>query len=127
MVPTIMPGRVCPAESVRVTASAVRGFPEFGQTEIRELGVAVFRHQDVLGLDVPVDDAGGMCGGQAVGHACQELDNLSPRALGGPSPVLERAAVDELGDQILTAIDLPTSWTVTMCGWFNEDAVCASR
>ena len=52
-------------------------------------------------------DAGRMCCGQAVGHACQELDNLSPRALRGLSPVPERAAVDELGDQILTAIELP--------------------
>jgi hypothetical protein len=46
-----------------------------------------------------------MCGGQAVGHACQQLDRLSPRALRGLCPVLEGATVDELGDQILTAVD----------------------
>jgi hypothetical protein len=52
-------------------------------------------------------DARHMCCGQAVGHAYQELENLSPCALRGLSPVLERAPVDELGDQVLTAIELP--------------------
>ena len=54
-----------------------------------------------------MDDAGGVCGGQAVGDADEQLDDLPPRALVGPRPVSERAAVDELRDQILPAVELP--------------------
>ena len=45
-----------------------------------------------------------MCGGQAIGDAGQQLHDLAPRALLALRPVLERAAVDELGDQILPAV-----------------------
>ena len=43
---------------------------------------------------------------QPVAHAHQQVDDLPPRPRLRPGPILERAAVDELGDQILPAVDL---------------------
>ena len=82
----------------------VRGFGQLRQAEVRQLGVAILRHQDVGGLDVAVQDAGGVGGGQAIRDAGQQLHDLPPRALLAVRPVLERAAIDELGHQVLLAV-----------------------
>ena len=44
-----------------------------GQAEIEDLGVAIVAHHDVLGLDVPVHDPGGMGRGQRLGHLADEV------------------------------------------------------
>src|SRR5437773_5880616 len=74
------------------------------QAKIRQLGVAVGAHQDVGGLDITVQDTGGVSGGQAVGHSQERLDNLQPGAVLPTSPVLERTAVDKLCDEVLLAL-----------------------
>ncbi len=76
------------------------------QAEIRQLRVAVLRDEHIFGLDVAVQDPGGMCGCQAVGHAGQDLDDLTPRASFRVGPVLEGAAVHELGHEVLAALEL---------------------
>ena len=108
MVPTIRPGRVCSAECARVTAALSVTSHENGQAEIRETQRGgSFRNQDVLGLDVPMDDAGGVRGGQAVGHTGQQLDDLPPRAFRlGPVPGVPPSANSVTRNP---GLDLPTS------------------
>ena len=74
---------------------------EFGETEVGELGVTVLRDQDVGGLDIAMQDASSMRGGQSVRDAGQQLHDLFPAALFGFGPVPERAAIDVFGHQIL--------------------------
>ena len=79
---------------------------KFRQPEVGQLGVAALRDQDVLGLDVAVQDAGVVRRGEPIGDTGQQLDGLAPAALRSSRPIPERAAVDELGDQILPALEL---------------------
>jgi hypothetical protein len=58
------------------------------------------------GLTSRVQNAGIVRGGEPVGDANQQLDGLAPTSPRGVCPILERAAVDELCDQILTAVEL---------------------
>ena len=44
--------------------------------------------------------------GEAVGHSCQQVEDLPPAALLRARPVMQRSAVDELGDQVLSALEL---------------------
>ena len=75
------------------------------QAEVGQLRVAALRDQNVLGLDVAMQNAGLVRRGEAVGDAGQQLDRLAP-AVCALRPVPERAAVDELGDEILPALEL---------------------
>ena len=76
------------ADHARVSRRRRAGFEQLGQAEVGELGVAVLRDEDVVGLDVAVQDAGGVRGRQAVGDADEQVDDLAPRALlaCAPSP-----------------------------------------
>ena len=76
---------------------------KLGQPEIRELGVATLRDEDVRRLDIAVEDTGGVSDGEPVGDTREELDDLPPRATLASDPPLERAAVDVLRDQVLPA------------------------
>src|SRR6059036_1901334 len=62
--------------------------------------------QNVGGLDVPMQDSGCVRRGQAVGHSHQYLHDLPPGAFLGAGPIFERAAIDELGDQVLAALKI---------------------
>ena len=79
---------------------------EFRQSKVGQLRVAAFGNQNVLGLDVAVENAGLMGGREPIGDAGQQLDRLAPVALRFSCPVSERAAIDELGDEILPALEL---------------------
>ena len=48
-----------------------------GEAEVEDLDAPVARDEDVLGLDVPVDDALLVGGGEAVGHLDGVLDGLA--------------------------------------------------
>ena len=65
-----------------------------------------FADQDVRGLDVAMQHAGRVGRREAVGDAREELDDLPPSACAALRPVLERAAVDELRDDVLAAVVL---------------------
>jgi hypothetical protein len=79
---------------------------QFGCTEIRQLRVSAPGHQDIFGLDVPMEDAGFVRACQPVGYAGQKFYDLTPASLLGASPVSERATINQLGNQILAAIKL---------------------
>ena len=55
---------------------------------------------------MPVQDFGFVRGGQAVGHAHEQLHDLAPRALIRCGPISQRPAIDELGDEILPTLEL---------------------
>ena len=79
---------------------------EFGQTKVGQLRVAVLGNQNVGGLDVAVQNPCSVRCGETVGHTRQQVDNLSPRRRLPCGPLLQRAAVDEFGDKVLSAVEL---------------------
>ena len=75
--------------------------------EVGHLHTAVPQHHDVLGLDVPVDDAPAVGVAQALHDLSDEVERLSPVQLAPPLHILlERDAVDQLHDDVfrLTAL-----------------------
>ena len=54
-----------------------------------------------------MQDSSGVRGGQPVGHSSEQLHDLPPARLLALRPVLQRAAIDELGDDILAPFELP--------------------
>ena len=105
-VPTMTPAARAHVGHRGAASSDGARFVQFRQAEIGQLGVAALRDQNVLGLDVAVQNAGLVRRGESVGDAGQQLDDLAPAARRSSCPIPERAAVDELGDQILTALEL---------------------
>ena len=85
--------------------AAVGILEKLGQSEIGQFRVAVFRHQNVLGLDVPMDDTGRVCSPETISDSDEEIDDLPRRPLFHVCPVSERASVEELRDEILTAFE----------------------
>ena len=53
-----------------------------------------------------MENAGLVRGRQRVRHTDQQLDALAPAVSGVPHPVAERTAINQLGDQILAAVEL---------------------
>ena len=60
-------------------AGCPRGLLDPGDPEVEDLGPAVVRQEDVVGLDVAVDDAAGVRGREAVGDLGGDLDRLLGR------------------------------------------------
>ena len=67
------------------------------QPEVEHLHVAVGADHDVLGLDVPVDDAGGVRGGERARHLPADVDRRRER-LRALDERAQRPPVDELLD-----------------------------
>ena len=76
-----------------------------GNAEIHDLHGAVFQHHDVVGLDVPVDDAPAVGVLQALGNLQGEMQGLLPveHAL-FLHVFLQRDAVDQLHDNEVGAV-----------------------
>ena len=53
----------------------------FGQAEIQNLDPAIARNQDIVGLQVAMDDAGGVSGGEAVAHLHRDIQEFARRCL----------------------------------------------
>ncbi len=63
---------------------AAVGFLPMRQSKIDDFDAAFGGEHDVFGLQVSMDEAGGVCGGQAVGYLCSEIGEFSDRdALAG--------------------------------------------
>jgi hypothetical protein len=66
------------------------------QPEVRDPHPAVVAHEHVLGLEVAVNDARGVRGGDAPAGVDEEVSHLAPRARRRAQPCPKRAATDEL-------------------------------
>ena len=87
-------GRV---EPVLLSAGAVAA--QLGEAEVEDLDVAVGGHHDVLGLQVPVDDAGGVGLGEAVrdlGSDVEQPSNGQGARILGQDQLAQRVPLDHL-------------------------------
>ena len=72
---------------------------QLGEAEVEDLHVAVARQHHVLGLEVAVDDAGGVRAGEPVGQLAGDVEHLPGRQRElGANQVAQRRAVHELHD-----------------------------
>src|SRR2546425_1118792 len=95
MVPTTTPGRVRPWVSVRVASSAGAGAgASFANPKSASFAYPLLLIRMFAGL-ISMEDAGFVCGGQTVGDAQQQFDDLAPGAIPLAGPGSERAAFDE--------------------------------
>ena len=92
-----------PGHRLRLAAGVIG---HLGQTKVRQLGIAVPRNQNVLRLDVAMQDAGVVRRRERVRHASQQFDDLAPCPRFGSSPRAERSTIDELGHQVVAALEL---------------------
>src|SRR4029077_19490498 len=76
------------------------------ETEVGELRIATLGDKNIVRLDVAVQDAGRVRSGQSIGNADEHVDDLFPGSRLVMHPVLQRTAIDELGHQVLSAVDL---------------------
>ena len=78
-----------------------------GQAEVEDLDVAVVRHEDVLGLQVPVDDALAVRGGEALRDLERPVDRLLLRHGRAVELAAQRLALEQLrhgvGDAVVRA------------------------
>ena len=80
-----------------VRAAAVAA--QLGEAEVEDLHVAVARQHHVLGLEVAVDDAGGVRAGEALGQLAGDVEHLPGRErVLGADEVAQRRPVHELHD-----------------------------
>ena len=76
-----------------------------GQAEVEDLDAAVAGQEDVLGLQVAVDDAFLVRGGQAEGDLAGDLDGACGRKRAVVEPLAQRLALEQLGDGVSEAVD----------------------
>ena len=72
-----------------------------GEAEVEDLGSAVFGEHDVFGLEVAVDDAGGVGGGEAIGDLGGDLDQPADGNGLAFQQRTERFAFEEFTDDVL--------------------------
>ena len=89
-----------------------------GEAEVREEGAVAF-DQDVVGLDVAVDDAGGVGGVERAGDLAEQLDRLGGgQRAAGRDPPLQVAALDQphrddqLAVLLASVVDRDHAWMV---------------
>ena len=70
--------------------------PELGDAEVEDLDEAVLGQEQVLGLEVPVDDALVVGGGEAEQDLDAVVDGLPHRQGAGGEPIAERLALEQL-------------------------------
>ena len=78
---------------------------DFGETEVKHLGVASSSNEDVRGLDVAVNDSFGVGGIQRVGNLDAERKNLINLQGMARDAVLQRHAIEEFhGDERVAVV-----------------------
>jgi hypothetical protein len=71
---------------------------QFGQAEIEDLGLAAFGYEYVRRLDVPMDDACGVCDIESVGNLDSKVNNLFNGESLAMDMLTERFTVNEFHD-----------------------------
>ena len=80
---------------------------QLGQAEVEDLDVAVLRDHQVLGLQVPVDDAGGVGLGQALGGLDGDIEQpLGRQRLAGGDELAQGLSLDQLHGDVEGAVGL---------------------
>ena len=83
----------------------VRG--QFRDAEVEDLGAAVAREKDVLGLEVTVDDAFVMRRGEPLRDLQRGVDGAARRERAAREPVAQGLALKELADDVRPAAVMP--------------------
>ncbi len=84
-----------------------RRLGQLGQAEVEDLDVAVLRDHQVLGLQVPMDDAGAMRLGQSLGDLDGKIEEPARRQrLSRSEQLAERLSLDELHGDVQSAVGL---------------------
>ena len=81
-------------------AAGIRVRIDVREAEIQNLDPAVSGRDDVLGLEIAMDDAALVGGGDRGGHLARIVDGFPHRQRAVAEPITQRYAVDQLGDQI---------------------------
>ena len=87
-----------------VSASSGDRRSHLGKTEIEDLDVTARSDEDVRGLDVAMDDAGGMRGVQRVGNLDPDVEQRIHAERAGGEPILQRRALQVLHDDERTPV-----------------------
>ena len=95
-----VPGSVWPRSRRRVGLVVGRGFDALGQAEVQDLDVAVVRDEDVVGLQVAVDDALAVRGGEALGDLQRPVHGLPLRDGRAVELAAQRLALEQLRDGV---------------------------
>ena len=77
---------------------------QLGEAEVEDLDAAVARDEDVVRLQVAVDDALLVRGGQAPGDLAGVVDGLPMRQRRGADARAQRIALEQLGDDVGRAV-----------------------
>ena len=97
---SVAPANVCPSE---VSSARRRDFlPR--EAEVEDFHVAIVSDEHVLRLDVPVDDAPFVGGGETVGDGGADLHDLSRRQRAPTDERAKRLAAEELGHRVDDAV-----------------------
>ena len=109
--PSTTPGSVPRVSVGRLVDARGRARPasELGEAEVEDLDAAVARDEEVLGLQVAVDDALLVRGGQAVRDLDRVVDRLARRQSAPPDARAQGLALEQLLDDVGRAVRLPMS------------------
>ena len=89
----------------RLLCQRLMGVSQTGNTEIGHLHAAVPQHHDVLGLDIPVDDAAAVGVTEATHDLGDKMQRLPPVHMAAALHILfQRNTVDELHDDIVNTL-----------------------
>ena len=89
----------------RLLCQRLMGVSQTGNTEIGHLHAAVPQHHDVLGLDIPVDDAAAVGVTETTHDLGDKMQRLPPVHMTATLHILfECDPVDELHDDIVNAL-----------------------
>ena len=92
---------------VGLRARAFADLRQLGQAEVEDLDAAVLRDEEVLGLQVPVDDAFLVRGREAMRDLRRVVDRLALREPAAGEDGAQRLAFEELLDDVRRAVHLP--------------------
>ena len=78
----------------------------FGEAEVEDFDAAFVSDHDVGGLEIAMDDASLMRGGERIGHGFRDFDDLRGGESTGRHEAIERLAFDELHGEEVDAVGL---------------------
>src|SRR5690242_13382703 len=101
IVPRIVPG-VVRCSGSQPAASALWDSMSFCESKIGQIGVPTPGYENVVGLDVAMQLADIVSAGKSVSDSRQQLNKFGPPRICSLFPRFQGAAIDELGDEILS-------------------------